>query len=410
MPMKTDAATASASSIEAQIAEVGALLGRALTAVVAAAPGGARGTMAVARALGIDKVLSSRLLKAVRFPDPMALVYQAPGPEPLRRMLKAAAGKGVDRQLIADARAAVDAFEALIRAAGDRGSLDAMLTAWLPDLRQPFELSRKQAAFKAMSQLRGASAETIFSVALIRPSDDQATLDVAWLQGVLGLQRIRPGIPVKFANRRLSRKPAAARLARTLSGEPVEGIDGLYLPAFCSQPLPRLEARGGEDAVHYVLANGSFGPGSLVDLVFADVTLHEMRRYSRPELKLKPYLFAEAAIASKALVFDVFLDPQVYPGSTPELHLYDTALDGLAKVNDPAREVDRLDFMESIQTLGRGVEQCRLRQYPRYTALLRHVFDRLGWEPSDFRGYRCAIDYPIYGSQVAMSFEAPLLP
>ncbi|MFW6369457.1 MAG: hypothetical protein ACOC0J_02625, partial [Myxococcota bacterium] len=149
------------------------------------------------------------------------------------------------------------------------------------------------------------------------------------------------------------------------------------------------------------------GPTGLLDLVFADVTYHEMRRYSLPDVVVRPYLFSEVPLPSKALIFDIFLGPDVYPGSSPELSIYDTALDGPAKINDPAREVDKLDFMETIQPLGHGVDQCRLRQYPRYTTLLRYVFEKLGWEPSGFRGYRCAIDYPIYGSQVAMTFEAP---
>ncbi len=46
--------------------------------------------------------------------------------------------------------------ETLIREeAGDRGALNAIIHAWLPQARRAFELRRRQSAFKARSELRG---------------------------------------------------------------------------------------------------------------------------------------------------------------------------------------------------------------------------------------------------------------
>ena len=61
---------------------------------------------------------------------------------------------------------------------------------------------------------------------------------------------------------------------------------------------------------------------------------------------------------------------------------------------------------ESIRPLGMGVGAARHAGVPDHVELLRHVFGRMAWDPSTFRGYRCAIDYPVYGSQVSMAFEA----
>ena len=47
--------------------------------------------MALARRLGVDKVLTSRVLKALRNKDAIAVIKLAPGPAPLRRLLRAAA-------------------------------------------------------------------------------------------------------------------------------------------------------------------------------------------------------------------------------------------------------------------------------------------------------------------------------
>jgi hypothetical protein len=65
--------------------------------------------------------------------------------------------------------------------------------------------------------------------------------------------------------------------------------------------------------------------------------------------------------------------------------------------------------MESIQHLGRGTGAARDASLPRHVQLLRHVFTSMGWDDSKFRGYRCSIDYPVYGSQVSMAFDPPSL-
>lgn len=118
-------------------------------------------------------------------------------------------------------------------------------------------------------------------------------------------------------------------------------------------------------------------------------------------------MFAEIATPSKSLLFDVFVHEDVFPGATPDLCMYDTVLDGIADVNDPTRDIDRLDFIERVETLGRGTSACRLTELPRYVDLLRHVFSELGWDEQGFRTFRTRIDYPVYGSQVAMKFEPP---
>ena len=85
-------------------------------------------------------------------------------------------------------------------------------------------------------------------------------------------------------------------------------------------------------------------------------------------------------------------------------------LDGIADVNDPTRDIDRLELSESVQLLGRGLARCRTAEIPRYVEMLRRVCEALRWDGERFRAYRCRIEYPIYGSQVVMAFEAPQEP
>jgi len=60
--------------------------------------------------------------------------------------------------------------------------------------------------------------------------------------------------------------------------------------------------------------------------------------------------------------------------------------------------------------LGEVVNRFLTSLVPRYTQMLQHVMDQLKCNASMFRGYRCKIDYPLDGSQVAMMFDPPPLP
>lgn len=393
-------------SLEAHIAAVGDALLAGMRAVLEPVHRTSPGPQALARTLGVDKVLTSRVLKAMRCRDPLTATHCMPGPEPLRRLIKAAGRRGADPAALADASRAVDSFEILIRdRIGDRSLLDAILSSWVPEARREFELRRKQSAFKALSQLRGVQAESLVAVAVVSPSADPKLLDVVWVNGVVGLHRVRPGVGVKITTRRMTAPGAPGRHPCALDGRPIEDPTALMLPAFCSDPTPRLNVRRVGDVVQYTLAGDDFGPSAAVDLFFAEANVGELPRYLPPGNDRKSYFFAEVVTPAQLLQFDVLVHESLYPGPEPALRIYDTSFEGVASVNDPSREIDRLDMLESIEPLGVGATRFRSGAVPRYAELLRHVFTTIGADGSRYRGYRCRIDYPVYGSQVAMVFE-----
>jgi hypothetical protein len=381
-------------------------LARRINRLISAVPGKPHGPVSLARAVGVDKVLASRVLRAAGNKDPVAVLQMMPGPEPLRRLAQAAGKRGVSVELIGDLQQAIDQFDDLIRSeAGDRSALDAILASWLPHARAEFELRRKQAAFRALSQLKGHAADTFLSTVFMYPSSDGVHIDVVWIIGLLGLQRLRPGVAVKFATRRVSGEDGPRRPS-TLDGVSVEGFDGLRLDRFCSDPPAQLQVHRVGEVVHYTLAGDSFGPRSATDLVFAEVNVAELPRYVPAERKRKRHVFAEVSTPSKLLVFDAICHPDLVSGTGPSLQIYDTSFEGVADVNDPARDIDRLNLMESIQPLGSGLSSVRVAEVPWYTDLLALVCDKLNWTDRDaLRAFRCRIDYPLYGSQVAIAFD-----
>jgi hypothetical protein len=392
---------------ESRIAEVGAALSQALQSVLDALPDGRGGPQVQARALGLDKVLMSRLLKALRSSDPLAVAHHAPGPEPLRRFLRAARRRGVDAERMAAAEAAVAAFELLIvHEVGDRSALDALISGWLPESREVFELRRRQSAYKALSQLKGMSAALNLGTVIVHPNADGATLDVVWLVGLLGLQRLRAGVPVKLSSRRMPGETSDRR-PLTLDGQPVEGLDGVRQDAFCDLPPAPVEVHRFDETVQYRLAGDAFGRGSAVDLILAEVNLAEMARFAAEGSQRKRYYFAEVGTPCRALLFDVLIHHDLHSAAPPSLAVYDTVLEGVASVNDPRRDIDRLAVTGGFQALGSGTAGLRTPKLPRYAALVAHVFERVGWDASAFHAFRYRSRYPLYGSQVVAVFPAP---
>lgn len=390
--------------LEARISEVGHALGASLNALLDDLPDGRSGPQRLAQSLGLDKVLASRLLKAARAKDPMAVAFHLPGPEPMRRFLRAAAKKGGNEVLVETSGEAIDSFQDLIREEiGDRSSLDTIISAWLPDARTEFELRRKQALYKSMSQLKGASVDTTLATVFLHPSDVEGRIDLVWVLGLLGVRRLRPGAAIKLSSRRQIQEDGSVRRPTTLDGRAVEDLQSLRLDAFCDAPPARLDVRRVGDVVHYLLAEGGYGKRHVHDLLLAELNRGEMP--STPAPGRRGYVFAEVTTPSKSLLFDVLVHEDLYPGLSPELLLYDTSSDGVVDANDPTREIDRLDLAESIAPLGRGRQRLRVPDLPAYMELVTHVEESLGWRLDDFRTFRCRIEYPLHGAQVVAAFD-----
>ena len=398
--------------IESRLTAVSSDLLDALIEVLGAVPGGLSGPQGLARSLSLDKVLTSRVLKATRGQDPIAMAYHIPGPEPVRRFLRAARRKGVEATQIARADRAVDAFHVFVREeVGDRSALDALLSGWLPEAREEFESRRKQTAYRAISQLKGLSADTSVGTVFLHPSTDGENIDVVWVVGLLGLRRLRAGARAKLTTRRLA-NGAFSRKPMTLSGKSVESLvnlEALRLDRFCTAPPAPLEVSRTGDSLHYLLAGEGVGSKAVSDLLMAEVNLSEMPHGVPAGSDRKGYVFAEVATPSKVMVFDVLVHDDVYPEGNPELFIYDTALDGYADVNDRSRDLDRMDMTESVTPLLRGSSELRIPEFPRYVELIRHVYGEMLWDEERFRSYRCRIEYPLYGSQVAVAFKPPSL-
>lgn len=397
---------------EHSLRELSDRLGAQLMAVVDAAGGAEMGPQRLAEAVGVDKVLASRVLKALRGEDPIARLHHLPGPDPLSRFVRSGRRRlGLEVATVQPVLAVVEEFRSVLATEwGNRSALTSLLAAWSPEVRAEFELRRKQAAWRAMSELLGSTADVDLSAVILKPAADPARLDVTWVMGLIGLHRLRPGIPVKATTRRIVPEHAKRR-PMGLNGRPLEGLAGGRmggeLDQFCQARPGHFVARRTGDLLQYTLSSDDYGADSAVDVLLAEVNHAEMPASVQRGSGRRGWVYADAPIPSRKLILDVMVHRDVYPGAEPELLLYDTSVHGVADINDRTRDVDRLDLVEEIRSIGPADGDLSIREFASYSPMIHHVFNGLDQDPADFQVHRVEIDYPLHGMQVAVGFEAP---
>jgi hypothetical protein len=388
-------------SVEDRITEVGRDLRRTLRDVLQAIPGGPHRPQLLARSLGLNTVLTSRLLKAAQQHDPLAVAHLIPGPEPLRRLLRSAERKKVDGALIREAREAVDRFQQLIDVeGGDRNALDGLISGWLPGARAKVELLAKQATFRGVSHLLGTACDLAHYTFMFFPSERQGDrADQLLIMNTRGLRRLRPGFVVNYDT------VHADSPMLTVTGEPVGALHSLLLEQFCSQPLPKLQMVRHGNVAQYTLASQEVGVQSAVDIAHATYlpnkqVLHLQAGEAPPQVAVA----AGIDTPTKVFVLDVLLHKDIFAGQHPALGVYRTAGvfgSGSAK----RREIDRLDILESVQSLGHGLVRFHCPDTPMHQDMIRFACQQRGWNADDLRGYRCRIEYPMYSSEIELRFD-----
>jgi len=404
-----DMKSGSEPSVESLIERIGSSLAGALGDLLASIPGTSTRPQSLAKSLSLNTVMTSRLLKATRSDDPMAVVHALPGPEPLRRFIRAAAKRNASPPLVERAERAIESFEQLIREEGDRGTLDAIIGGWRPDVKEKTETQAKQLMFRGASQLFGTLQEVDLATAVLTPNrDDPTRVDLIWIKGSIGLRRLRVGADMKLGVHALAE---SAHPLRTFDGGQADTLPGLLLEPFCTKPLPTINKIEGDRRTEYTVSGGAVGSRSTVDIVYGIVIEGALARHRGPEDAPRTTGVATAiGVPSRVLVFDVLVDAGLFARQSPSPLIYRTVFAGLANPNDPSRDIDRLDTGETVRPLGIGIDRFRSAEVPNYLDMLRLLCDKRGIDGTSLRGYRCRIECPVYSSQIGLAFDLPVRP
>jgi hypothetical protein len=292
-------------------------------------------------------------------------------------------------------------FQALIdETPGGRATLNATISASSPDARIRNERSSKQAVYRAMSYLLGIQCESMTSTFVIRPGEAPDSVDSIDISQRTAMRRLRPTAPVGLLSHRLhgthGEEDVAQLRFETLDGRPAEDVQSFFLREFCSDPLPDMQVFKNGNQTTIALTKSGPPPEEPFDLTFAAVLRNVLERYRTGDNEhgWRNYLLH---CPCKTLVRDVFIRDDLYVGTVPEITLYIPSPKGpeIVKHAGEFGTMNTLDMATPIEQLGMGLARVGVKEIPSYTRLLRHVFDRAGWDPSRYRGYRTKIIYPV---------------
>ncbi len=378
-------------------------LGRSLSSLIGAVTEQPCRPSDLARTLGINKDLASRVVNAVTIADPLASAYAMPGPAPLRTLVQSAKRRGAAQPLVEEADSAIDAYERMLsEQVGDKTGLDALIGAWLPEAREEVDVTARQLVYRGTSLLKGLVADVaVVSFLVHRSATDPHRCDTAMIGGWVGLRRLRPRIPMRFIARLVHAKGQPGPMFDAAGDE----FYDRFMERFSDQPLP-VAVRQSVDRREYWLDDRGVGPRSSTR-VFLNEIYRSNHPYSRPSELKAPlrFFFSGIDVPVKALVLDVLVASDVWVGKDPELRVYETAANGTADPNDPSRDIDLMAAPATVRVLGRGIDRFRSALIPNYPEMLQSVIEVHGWRDSEFRGYRCQVEYPLYSSQVTMVFD-----
>ena len=377
---------------------IGDDLRRSITTVLEAVGGPSPRPTRVSRAIGLDKSLSSRLVRAVQSSTNLDLIHLVPSPGGLH-IFAHQATKYADPTSIRNLLAAIERFEQLLDGVpGGRSSIDAQISESSAVALEKREHIAKQASFKAMSFLLGHFCDVLSTTLFLVPSADGRRVDGIEISRRMGLRRLRPSTPLALLSFWGDVGDAMSENAisfDTLDGERgAANPTGFLLPAFSSQPLPRLDVVRDAEMTTLVLA----GDPTLT----APTQLTSASRIRNgwpitPDAPIQSVRGYVLHTPCRQMVRDVYIAESIYPDAMPQVSF---VLPGPRSASRPPRRegprhFTEVDLTSSIEHLPLGPQAYNIPGVVNHSAVVRHVLERAGHGLTRFRGWRCAVTYPV---------------
>jgi hypothetical protein len=325
------------------------------------------------------------------------------------KICDACEAKGAPEHLVIQARLAIDKFEEVITvSAGDRQSFSLLLTGLgFEDVTQRQESTRKL-AFLSNSSLWGVQCRLSFKTVIFAPNaEDPHFVDAIRVFGMVDFRRLR-SVPWPLYRMHGYHDDGTLRPGTGIPIEPVSDDPGAVpiLPAFCSDPLPAMRSVKRDYGRRFDLCEGPIGNAGLLTCVIADRLVKWQPVYSVPEKNEFMGAMFDLVTPLENMLFDVYIDKSLPMSGPPECTLLDrlTAPRGIDPENDSVRQ---LPLSNRVLRLGPGLSGSASAHYPRYAALMEHVFRLTALKASQFQGYRLSIRYPQIPTAADLQWRLP---
>lgn len=386
----------------------------ALTEVFASVEADASRPQEVARRFGLNKNLTWKLSKITSSYNGGAGVQHLPGPAGMTIFLRAMESNGASDTAVQGVRTALDDFDRMVSThAGSRATLELMVGGISPKSLpgEALEQSRKL-AFQGNSGTWAVQANLQMASFILAPSaEDPNFVDLAHVAALVGFRRLRPGVRWPLFQRRAWRDDGDDWVDTTSREHPLDpnGANGVPLiEAFCSAPLPKLEMiRIGAEA-HYELPAGPVGNTGALTCTYGTISRKAGPAF-RDETEPFVDLGANLNTPVEMLQLDMLVHDSLVWAMEPQPSLF-SRMDGSSVHDSAVRARNRLPVLEEVQEQGRGIAPLSTSQVPRYTLLMKYVFDQLDWDPDRFVSFRFSMAYPPIPTAVLLRSELPERP
>lgn len=365
----------------------------------------------VARKLKLNKTLAWNVARLLQAADALTAVNHVPGSSSLEKVIQATVRKGADAKAVAKARTAVDDFHRMIQShAGDRPTLDLIIDGADSTQNNRLELSRKL-AFRGNSGLYGVQARTRVVCNFLAPNpDDPTRLDMASLSGYSGFRRLRPSVrwPI-FVVRAWSARQQEDQL--TAPGwEPIEPSED----AAQGFPIIRSSTAGNAPKIHtvetgegrnFVLGEGPVGNEGAFDCFWGEFMRKAVNAFAERPTDVGEFGAAITAPVEH-LVLDLIVDRRLEFALKPEMLVFGRIF-ATGQPSGEREDPNLLPIHEAPVEIPGSPPAVGTALIPRYSELVTKTYERLGWDPSQFRGIRLLLDFPPLGSSVILRFTLP---
>ena len=376
----------------------------------------------VSRRFGLNKNLAWKISKIVQAEDPSVALQQMPGSAGIKIFLRSIERAGASAAAMQGARDAVRNYEQLIAVhSGDRATLEKMGGALADDRaggggergaagnQQRDELHRRQ-LFHGASYVWGAQARVMSKVGVVAPGASSGLLDFASISALVDFRRFRANVTWAMATRYWNNDDGS-RMAMP----DAEAIDPRFagpdhaplLGDFCSQPLPELRRCADRTGTSFELVEGPVGNTGALTCVVGTIQ-RRVPYFRTPENEWGEHT-AICDTPAELLILDLFVHGSLTFALPPEPLLY-SELRAPMRYPGRERERNRLPLNEPLQDLGPAPLPLPTPEVPRYGPMVQSVFDRGGWDPAEFHGYRIKIPYPACPTALVLRYRLPDAP
>lgn len=394
----------------ARAVQIGDRLRAELNVLLKRTPSTWGSALGMARVLKVDRNSAQKIHAGLSSAiDGAEALARFPGIDALRVFVVAASKAAGMPKADPSVEAAIDAFELLINeTGGSRAALVRSLVTAVPSKPTRSDLSRAETSdeheqrrrlFHDAADLVGYSVESVPFVGLVRQVPGRpdliegrrafGLLGVKWDRGPLALASTAVGVQGNDA-------PIDTMKHGPLISEH-EAWHGL-IPEFCSTPLPRFTSRT-QGSLSILTADPP--SAGVLDVIFGvkwGVDLY-------PPLTPEQVWSHMTAIRrpTRRLMFDVYMHRAMAAACVPSLGCFGWSA-GL--LNNPLEYWhERLPGRYPLELLGRGLENSASPHWTRRKELAEYIFSNVGWDPEEFIGFRCDIEYPLWNTIVLMSFD-----